>query len=178
MLMKSRNWLKWLSFILPVLYYGYFGVSGLRDYPHDFMRSAACMMIGTNMCLNQERFNAFFEKCRSRLLLTAVEILCLLFTVVVSYRNIGALMNLCLIAFIIIAFVLSMDYKHTENVQFEDDDYYYYVKAIPKTKIAAPDRKVRSITGKGAKEAAEKAESAISPEPAGEEAGKEEEHAG
>ena len=25
-----------------------------------------------------------------------------------------------------------LDYKHTERVQFEDDDYYYYVKAVPK----------------------------------------------
>ena len=25
-----------------------------------------------------------------------------------------------------------VDYKHTERVQFEDDEYYYYVKAIPK----------------------------------------------
>ncbi|SNU08315.1 hypothetical protein SAMN06297422_11761 [Lachnospiraceae bacterium] len=25
-----------------------------------------------------------------------------------------------------------LDYKHTERVQFEDDDYFYYVKAVPK----------------------------------------------
>ncbi len=25
-----------------------------------------------------------------------------------------------------------LDYKHTEHVEYEDDDYYYYVKAIPK----------------------------------------------
>lgn len=25
-----------------------------------------------------------------------------------------------------------LDYRHTERVQFEDDDYYYYVKVIPK----------------------------------------------
>ena len=25
-----------------------------------------------------------------------------------------------------------LDYQHTERVQFEDDDYYYYVKAVPK----------------------------------------------
>ena len=90
---------------------------------------------------------------------------------------VGFVLN-ALLAFIIIAFVLSMDYKHTENVQFEDDDYYYYVKAIPKTKVAAPDRKVRSITGKDAKEAALKAKNALPEEPAAEETGKEEEHAG
>ncbi len=25
-----------------------------------------------------------------------------------------------------------LDYKHTEHVEFEDDDYFYYVKAVPK----------------------------------------------
>lgn len=25
-----------------------------------------------------------------------------------------------------------LDYQHTERVQYEDDDYYYYVKAVPK----------------------------------------------
>ena len=29
-------------------------------------------------------------------------------------------------------FVLSVDYTRTEYVQFEDDDYYYYVKAVPR----------------------------------------------
>ena len=38
---------------------------------------------------------------------------------------------------LVIAFILRfgqgiLDYKHTERVQFEDDDYYYYVKAVPK----------------------------------------------
>jgi len=31
-------------------------------------------------------------------------------------------------------FVLGLDYRGTERVQFEDDDYYYYVKAVPKLK--------------------------------------------
>lgn len=81
-----------------------------------------------------------------------------------------------LLSFIIIVFILGMDYKHTENVQFEDDDYYYYVKAIPKTKVAAPDRKVKSITGKDAGEAARNAFRAVK-EPAEGEGGKEEDHA-
>ena len=33
-------------------------------------------------------------------------------------------------------FILGLDYRGTENVQFEDDDYYYYVKAVPKLKPA------------------------------------------
>ncbi|MBO7355703.1 MAG: hypothetical protein J6U50_03650, partial [Lachnospiraceae bacterium] len=36
-------------------------------------------------------------------------------------------------------FRFCVDYTRTERVQFEDDEYYYYVKAVPKMNIAAPD---------------------------------------
>jgi hypothetical protein len=38
-----------------------------------------------------------------------------------------------------------IDYSRTEKVQYEDDDFYYYVKAVPKIKISAPERKVKRI---------------------------------
>lgn len=37
-----------------------------------------------------------------------------------------------IICFVVIFFTRNLDYKKIERVQFEDDDYYYYVKAIPK----------------------------------------------
>ncbi|MCI9251483.1 MAG: hypothetical protein HFI21_00050 [Lachnospiraceae bacterium] len=42
--------------------------------------------------------------------------------------------------------VFSMDYSRTEYVQFEDDEYYYYVKAVPKVTIAVPDKQVKRIS--------------------------------
>ena len=34
---------------------------------------------------------------------------------------------------VVIQFIfMNLDYARTENVQFEDDEYYYYVKAVPK----------------------------------------------
>ena len=42
-------------------------------------------------------------------------------------------------------FVFNVDYSRTEFVQFEDDEYYYYVKAVPKNTVAAPQRKVKTI---------------------------------
>lgn len=38
-------------------------------------------------------------------------------------------------------FVFSVDYSQAEYVQFEDDDYYYYVKAVPKITVEAPTRR-------------------------------------
>ena len=42
-------------------------------------------------------------------------------------------------------FVFSVDYSRTEYTQFEDDDYYYYVKAVPKIAISRTDVKVQNI---------------------------------
>lgn len=41
--------------------------------------------------------------------------------------------------------VFSLDYSRTEYVQFEDDEYYYYVKAVPKITIAVPEKTVKKI---------------------------------
>lgn len=42
-------------------------------------------------------------------------------------------------------FAFNLDYSRTEKVQFEDDEYYYYVKAVPKVTVATPERKVKKI---------------------------------
>ncbi|MCR4758024.1 MAG: hypothetical protein K5792_09510 [Butyrivibrio sp.] len=42
-------------------------------------------------------------------------------------------------------FSFSLDYSRTEKVQFEDDEYYYYVKAVPKVTVSTPERKVKKI---------------------------------
>lgn len=46
----------------------------------------------------------------------------------------------------------SLDYKRTEYVQYEDDEYYYYVKAVPKINVSATDVKVKQINAKKTKE--------------------------
>lgn len=42
-------------------------------------------------------------------------------------------------------FVFNVDYSRTELVQFEDDEYYYYVKAVPKNTVATPEKRVKTI---------------------------------
>lgn len=49
------------------------------------------------------------------------------------------------IALIYQFFVFAVDYTRTEYLQYEDDDYYYYVKAVPKLTVSAPDVKVQRI---------------------------------
>ena len=45
-------------------------------------------------------------------------------------------------------FRFCLDYSRTEKVQFEDDEYYYYVKAVPKAIVAGTDKKVTRFSGK------------------------------
>lgn len=39
----------------------------------------------------------------------------------------------------------SVNYSRTERMQFEDDEYYYYVKAVPKIVVSAPEMSVKHI---------------------------------
>jgi len=39
----------------------------------------------------------------------------------------------------------NVDYTRTERLQFEDDEYYYYVKAVPKSVITGSDKQVKHI---------------------------------
>ena len=51
-----------------------------------------------------------------------------------------------LIVFIVHFFRMVLDYTSVEHVQFEDDDYYYYVKAVPKVDVAMPQKNVTTFS--------------------------------
>ena len=58
----------------------------------------------------------------------------------------GAMVSLLISSVIVLIlqfFIFNVDYSRAEYVQFEDDEYYYYVKAIPKITLDAPAVKVR-----------------------------------
>ena len=49
-----------------------------------------------------------------------------------------------LIAFVIQFLFFNLDYSRTERLQFEDDEYYYYVKAVPKAVVSGTNKQVTS----------------------------------
>lgn len=58
----------------------------------------------------------------------------------------GAFVSLLFSSIIVLVlqfFVFNVDYSRSEYVQFEDDEYYYYVKAVPKVTLDAPNVRVR-----------------------------------
>lgn len=57
---------------------------------------------------------------------------------------IGGVFSL-LLCMVIQFFEFNVDYGRTEIVQFEDDEYYYYVKAVPKNVLTIQERNVKRI---------------------------------
>ncbi len=59
------------------------------------------------------------------------------------------------VAKVIEFFRFCVDYSRTEKVQFEDDEYYYYVKAVPKMAVPMQTRTVKKINPQRTREAEE-----------------------
>ena len=48
----------------------------------------------------------------------------------------------------LIFLVRPLDYSRVERVEFEDEEYYYYVKAVPKSSVTIADKEVKQIASK------------------------------
>ncbi len=63
--------------------------------------------------------------------------------------NIGVLIIMSLVSGVVAILIQFskrvLDYTAVERVQFEDDDYYYYVKAVPKINVSIPKFDVKHI---------------------------------
>ena len=49
-------------------------------------------------------------------------------------------------------FVFGGDYTRTERMEYEDDEYYYYVKAVPKALVSTSERSIKKINAEPPKE--------------------------
>ncbi|MBQ2282808.1 MAG: hypothetical protein II250_01370 [Agathobacter sp.] len=55
---------------------------------------------------------------------------------------VGSLISM-LLGFVLEFFFMNLDYARTERVQFEDDEYLYFVKAVPKRQVASSEKTVK-----------------------------------
>ena len=49
-------------------------------------------------------------------------------------------------------FVFGGDYSRTERLEYEDDEYYYYVKAVPKASVSTSERSIKKINAEPVRE--------------------------
>ena len=54
-----------------------------------------------------------------------------------------------LIAALAAFWIVVMDYSRTEYFEYEDDEYYYYVRAVPKISVTPRQLRIREIIPKG-----------------------------
>ena len=57
-----------------------------------------------------------------------------------------------IIGLILEFFVFGGDYSRTERLEYEDDEYYYYVKAVPEAAVATAERSVKKSKAEPVKE--------------------------
>jgi len=76
------------------------------------------------------------------LILTLISNFLLDITSNIFYMVAGVLISAAIV-WLIQFFRLSLNYAGVENLQFEDEEYYYYVRAVPKTNITAASKKVK-----------------------------------
>ncbi len=50
------------------------------------------------------------------------------------------------LGFVLQFFLFSVDFTRTEYVQFEDEEYYYYVRAVPKISVSVSERRVKRVS--------------------------------
>lgn len=68
----------------------------------------------------------------------------------ITEKMIGMLMGnilAAIVGFVIEFLFMNLDYSRTERVQFEDDEYYYVVKAVPKKMVAFTEKTVTEFNG-------------------------------
>lgn len=70
----------------------------------------------------------------------------LTFTGVSPVSMILGVVGAVLIGLVLQFFLYHMDYSRTEHLQYEDDEYFYFVKAVPKIVIAEKEVSVKNIT--------------------------------
>lgn len=97
-------------FIVPMLYYGWIGVEGVRNFPHDFLRVFAGMMLGVlifdlSSVIKASNYVMGVRK-RFRFLMTIVEVICFILPIVCCCLNLKTfrLDYLCFCVGLLIAF--------------------------------------------------------------------------
>jgi peptidoglycan/LPS O-acetylase OafA/YrhL len=83
--MKNRYLRLILCLFIPIMYYGWVGVSGKRDFPHDMLRVFVGMMLGVVIYEFVNSFSRWME--RKKLPVSVIELAALLFPIVGCYNN-------------------------------------------------------------------------------------------
>lgn len=106
----------------------------------------AIVMVTVNMICSQEFHYVYETAITAGVIVNILLILLLSFPFNVEVHVLYLLASSVfsgLLAWLIQFFQVVLNYSAVEYLQFEDDEYYYYVKAVPKMNIAVGEKRVK-----------------------------------
>lgn len=121
-----QNWAMWvtvIAFVLVVLL-----VNLIRTRAFDYAWRIAIVAGGVTYVLIILAGGFFFNVSINMVLLLVYAVVSVVVGVILEF------------------FVFGGDYSRTERLEYEDDEYYYYVKAVPKASVATTERSIKKIT--------------------------------
>ena len=126
-----QNWGMWITvvaFVAVVLL-----VNLIRTRSFDYAWRVAIVAGGVGYVLVVLAGGFYFE--------VSIDVITLIIYTVISV----------VVGLVLEFFVFGGDYTRTERLEYEDDEYYYYVKAVPKATVTTSERSIKKINGDSAK---------------------------
>ena len=98
--------------------------------------------------ININRSNEMAMAIGSGIYLIVILICYLIFGNITSQKLLQAVIGCaisCFLAMLVSSIVLPLDYSRTELLEFEDEEYKYYVRAVPKSRISRESVRIKRI---------------------------------
>lgn len=111
---KNRYWIFYISYLYPIFYYGITNATGIRDFPHDFLRIIAGLCLGAFVYEFLYIFNDYINKV-NRLFLTIVEVCLFAFNLLLTYKNID-MRKLAILFFVVFMAIVASQRSFTSNI--------------------------------------------------------------
>lgn len=128
----AQNWGMWITvvaFVLVVLV-----VYLIRTRAFDYAWRIAIVAGGVTYVLVMLGGSLFLNATVSMPALITCAVLSVVFAIILEF------------------FVFGGDYSRTERLEYEDDEYFYYVKAVPKASVSTSERSIKKINGEPIRE--------------------------
>jgi len=120
---KNKYFVTIVSFIIPIIYYGTFGVADNWIFPLNLCRAFSAMLLGTfSYYANDYLFENLYSRINKKYL-TIIELLCFLFPIVACYKGAQYVLRIIVLCFVI-GITISMSGKSaTFNIKSKFMDY-------------------------------------------------------
>lgn len=114
---KNRYWILLIASIYPLFYYGYFGINGNRDFPHDFLRVIAGLCMGAFVYEFNYIFNNYMQKI-NKTTMAIVEGVAFIIPIILNYNNLAGF-RFILFCFIVCLTIMLPGYSYSGEMSNE-----------------------------------------------------------